>query len=552
MDHLTTVLRYHEATKHHFGRFARSLGYLDWATQPAPFRRFAGCATHPLPLPPGAPGPDWDTLGSEPRPVRPLDADSLGHFFYHSLALSSWKEVVSPQGEVVSRWALRVNPSSGNLHPTEAYLLAEEIPGLGNAPGALHYAPDEHLLEQRITWPAAPSRVPQGCFLVVLNSIPWREMWKYGERAFRYCQHDVGHALLCLSAAAACLGWRATLVPGVSPGALERLCGADRQTGPEREYGDCLVLIGPGPADEVIVASLPAMLDELAQGQDGTPCHGTPNTLSAQHQNWPLVDQVLAASSAPVVSDGAGSARTATGESARAEEAASRQRDALELIRERRSAVAMDGRSAMSAADFQRLCRALLPGHPLLEGIMATRPQVSLLLFVHKVEGLEPGLYLLERHPGHLAELREAAESEVNWHPVEGTDLPLHRLVSADCRAAAGRLSCGQQIAAEGALAVGMLARFAPSLKEYGPGFYRQLFWETGAIGQLLYLEAEAAGLRGTGIGCFFDDEVHRLLGLQDDTWQSLYHFTLGGPVPDLRLRSAEPYSHLDGGGDGS
>ena len=31
--------------------------------------------------------------------------------------------------------------------------------------------------------------------LVVLSSIHWREAWKYGERAYRYCQHDAGHAI---------------------------------------------------------------------------------------------------------------------------------------------------------------------------------------------------------------------------------------------------------------------------------------------------------------------------------------------------------------------
>jgi hypothetical protein len=38
------VRAYHDSTKHHVGRFARSSGYLDWATQPDPFRRFAGAA----------------------------------------------------------------------------------------------------------------------------------------------------------------------------------------------------------------------------------------------------------------------------------------------------------------------------------------------------------------------------------------------------------------------------------------------------------------------------------------------------------------------------
>jgi hypothetical protein len=38
-------------------------------------------------------------------------------------------------------------------------------------------------------------------------------------------------------------------------------------------------------------------------------------------------------------------------------------------------------------------------------------------------------------------------------------------------------------------------------------------------IGQVLYLEAEAHGLRGTGIGCFFDDAVHDLLGFENNAF---------------------------------
>ena len=62
-------------------------------------------------------------------------------------------------------------------------------------------------------------------------------------------------------------------------------------------------------------------------------------------------------------------------------------------------------------------------------------------------------------------------------------------------------------------------------------------------IGQSLYLGAEAAGMRATGIGCYFDDVMHDALGLKDRTWQSLYHFTIGAPVDDPRLRSAPAYA---------
>jgi hypothetical protein len=91
-----------------------------------------------------------------------------------------------------------------------------------------------------------------------------------------------------------------------------------------------------------------------------------------------------------------------------------------------------------------------------------------------------------------------------------------------------------------------MIAALRPTIKTRGPWWYRRLFWEAGVLGQVLYLEAEAAGVRGTGIGCYFDDECHRLLGLTGDAWQDLYHFTVGGPVEDRRLRTVAPYAHLD------
>jgi nitroreductase len=105
-------------------------------------------------------------------------------------------------------------------------------------------------------------------------------------------------------------------------------------------------------------------------------------------------------------------------------------------------------------------------------------------------------------------------------------------------------VSCHQDIAGSGAFSLGMIAQFkAPITDE--PFRYRHLFWESGMIGQVLYLAAEAHGARGTGIGCFFDDAVHEILGLKDNQYQSLYHFTIGRPVEDPRLTTYPPYHHL-------
>jgi nitroreductase len=159
-------------------------------------------------------------------------------------------------------------------------------------------------------------------------------------------------------------------------------------------------------------------------------------------------------------------------------------------------------------------------------------------------------MYLWLREPADEETLRHAFRDVPNWEvPANlAPTVPLRRLGRGDLRDFARTLSCQQDIAADGAFSLGMLARFEPVLRERGASAWRELFWESGMIGQALYLAAEAAGVRGTGIGCYFDDVLHRALGLTGHDWQSLYHFTIGAPVEDLRLRTAPPYAHLEKG----
>ena len=89
-----------------------------------------------------------------------------------------------------------------------------------------------------------------------------------------------------------------------------------------------------------------------------------------------------------------------------------------------------------------------------------------------------------------------------------------------------------------------MIARFRENIEKL-PFNYRRLHWEAGMIGQILYLEAETRGLRGTGMGCFFDDITHEILRLSDMTFQDLYHFSVGRAVEDERLTTLPPYHHL-------
>ncbi len=119
------------------------------------------------------------------------------------------------------------------------------------------------------------------------------------------------------------------------------------------------------------------------------------------------------------------------------------------------------------------------------------------------------------------------------------------------CKNQAQLISCQQAIAGDSAFSLAMLARFETVLKE-SPWRYPSLYWETGMIGQVLYLEAEANGMQGTGIGCFYDDLMHELLGINGHSWQDLYHFTIGRALVDDRIQTLPPYHHLDAVRSGS
>lgn len=540
---LATVLRYHEQTRHQLDRYARSLGYLDWATQPDPFRRFDGAPRLPLDEVPPTGGPTLAALFTGTPAPQPVTRATISQLFYDSLALSASKVAGT------SRWFLRVNPSSGNLHPTEGYLLAPPVPGLTDAPGLFHYSPWHHALERRRTiepglWSRLVAPLPAGSLLVALTSIHWREAWKYGERAYRYCQHDAGHAIGAVALAASALGWRAQLLESVTDTVLARLLGIDRQHGPEAEHPDCLLALSPAPGASRDAGRSFEIPSALLEAIDAAPLAGEPNVLSADHQPWPLIDEVAAATRKEVL-PGKGFWHPAPAPLPPGDVSPSN--DGRAIIRGRRSAVRMDGRTSLSSAAFHSMLRDTLPAaSPALFGALPWRPRVHLALFVNRVQELPSGLYVLARSDEGREAIRASATRHPDWTRLPGTPagLDLWLLAEADAGEAAQTVSCHQEIAADGAFALGMLAEFGPTLREHGAWAWRRLHWEAGAVGQALYLSAEAAGVRATGIGCFFDDVMHSVLGVQDTEIQTLYHFTVGGPLEDARLRTDPPYAH--------
>ena len=538
MSYLKDIFQYHNNSKHGYYSFAPGPGYLDWANQPDPFRKYEGADVVHLKQIKQAERPFFsEVLQGAPFEASQVNFYSISQLFYDSLAISAWK---SYQG---TKWALRVNPSSGNLHPTESYLISGPISGLANSPTISHYSPLHHGLEIRANlsdevWKKMIEGLPSETIFIGLTSIYWREAWKYGLRAFRYCHHDLGHALAAINISSACLGWNVTLANHLSTKDLEYILGLVQINENEIEVPDCLIAITPNQELLNFNLSEPISSDDFLK----LTWHGIPNILSSDHVEWTEIQEVSkicekpATKNYPKLNISLGNLPNLL------------DKDTFPIqkaIHQRRSAVSMDRKTRISRNTFyQFLIKATPQLNPVPFQSICWEPQVHLGLFVHRVDDLPSGLYFLLRNKNHLGELKKKFKEEFLWQKPESCpeDLGLFLLEQGDYLGVSKSVSCGQDIAADGSFSLGMVSAFEKPLTEHGPWFYPRLFWECGAIGQVLYLQAEVSGIRSTGIGCFFDDPVHDIFGIKDMSYQSLYHFTVGGPVEDYRLTTLPPY----------
>lgn len=546
MNDVDETIAYHEHSKHFLDRFAEYMGFFDWDNRPEVYRDYEGSERIDLPLAADSVQITYNDLyKSEPDVRHAAGLDTLGCLFELGMGISAWKQWGERSGTV------RCDPSSGNLHPTEGYLIS---PGnIGSVPaGVYHYHPHEHSLETRCVLTdadtaAVQALLPNNSFLIGLSSIYWRESWKYGVRAFRYCQHDLGHVIGSIRYSAAVLGWTCRILD-LDSATTNGIIGLDREgfIPEEGEHGETLLIVSPEARPDPNDIDAVAFAKVLSAASKNGAWQGSPKPLSVGHHPWPRIEEAARLTKVPETT-------------ARAElpppapllnGVQGTELPAPTLIRQRRSALEFDGESTLdSAAFFLMLDRLIVRPDVAPFDALDWAPTIDLAMFVHRVAGVEPGLYYFHRSAVPLAALQVATKPDFAWTRVAAAPehLGLYLLEAGDFGEQAETVSCRQSIAATGAFSLGMVAEFAGSLERHGANFYRRLFWESGVIGQELYLEAEAAGIRGTGIGCFFDDPVHEVFGFSDNTFQSLYHFTMGSPLEDERILPVGPYDHLEG-----
>ncbi|EFC39178.1 predicted protein [Naegleria gruberi] len=527
-----------------------------------------------------------------------LNEKSLSQFMFYSSSLSATKKYGH------NKWSLRVNPSSGNLHPCEVYLILNSNiqvdhlskndsnntfnnnsninnSNINNSNSNINnsninnsnvndegtfiysYQPEDHSLQLRCEFPNFSFLFnQQRYFFICINTINYRETWKYGIRSYRYSQLDTGHLINCLKMSSNLLGWDCFMLnehSSISNEFMEYLLGLDQfkelnqnEYGKEFEKFETILVIDTKPQislkrDELIINDTIQFnenmnitnMEDLKSGKLNRKRYGTPNLLTNEHQEWPQMEPIPILCEQGKKDDQKTQQNLETIYKLQPIKYIEQPKSNLlahDIIRTRRSAQSFDGKTAIdNVNNFYSILEKLLPSRypslwrclsPFDSEFKSIGKNVNLILFVHRVSGLE---------------------KETEPH------LPFYRLMEGDLKKFSKLSSCVQDIASDGCFSLSMITgRFLNIEHTHS---FKYLYQEAGFIGQVLYLEAERIGLRGTGIGCFFDDTILGNLLEKElpidptDTdneisnYQDLYHFTIGKPVEDKRIQNILPYS---------
>lgn len=445
---------YHEATKHSVLSVQLDPNYVDASTQPSVFKKY-------------------------PKFFRrfPLDLSrSIDQFLSLTSAITFQKQY----RETIH--ALRVQPSAGALYPTELYVQLRHIPGWLD--GIYHLEPDRscltliyELIDDGLEGYFSDTRMITGC-IFLMSCVYFRSSWKYKNRSLRYCFLDSGHHLGAVEAAAQVRNSAYQLQFDFDQLALNEDLGFEHQ-----EFTTAAVIVGEPKEKPVRRLRLPLA---FVPGTDYFEPNrlieaGYKQTLSATPQPQPLDQPEFLFEPARF----------------------------LQSIQRRRSARRFDPSPIRNDAfqTIQAVLQQPIPSeYPIAFHIYAV---------VHRVMGMEPGVYRLGQARGDQADL-----------PSKQTDLAkpglnpprLHYLKSGHFCEQTQHLCINQAIARDSAVVFFVVSR-RHGVQDYN---YRVALQQAGFVGQRLYLAATYLNLGCSGIGAFYDDETQAFLETDQDILYAL------------------------------
>lgn len=485
-----------------------ALEYLDSGHQPPD----ALPAADPLRLPPVY--KRYPSARRRPLPDRPdpRDAEPLRRLSWllhraGGLTRMRWMSGIMPLGlgGSATRPRLlspgRTAAASGSRYPVEFYVAHPALDGL--PAGLSHYDPVHHALEhlcaddgRRLVTPLlaeAPTRESE--FVLLLGSVLWRNMAKYGVFGYRLQSLDVGVAATQTVAAAEATGLTATVHLRYDDAALDELLGLSSfaesvfavitlhrpdapaaAPSPRRRHAEVPAVSEPGP---VLINQVPALAEAAAL--HAAIRRAAPGDFGDRPAPWPLPEGPRHAlpPAALDLADGFQGRRTAYG--------------------------------FQPAPVPERTLAALLAaaGTP----VTGVEVPVQLAGLLQRVPEVERGAYLYDAETHTLTGTRRAgAASDV----LAAAKSPM---LADECRTATAVLAvCGDP---------------RGGIERCGDRWYRAQNIAAGAAAQRIALAAAATGLE-SHVHCDFDPEgVRSALGLTTGPLQPLVLVTVGPRAPD-------------------
>jgi SagB-type dehydrogenase family enzyme len=476
---------YHDATKHSHWSVRANPHYLDWDNQPSPFKVYPELEVLSLPREllktdvPALAAIASQATGASGEVA--LSLDQLASLLYFSAGVTRKKS--NPEREIFFRAAA----CAGALYPTEVYVVASDIQGLGA--GVYHFNPGDFALRRLregdfrgslVRATARESSVAVAPVILVFTSMSWRSSWKYRARAYRYHFWDNGTILANALALAAAHRLPARVVMGFVEEDVNRLIGVDGK------HEVVLSLLTLGHSVDAPIEEAPA--DELPELElDVLP-------LSPEQVDYPLIYEMHAASS---LTSGAEVAewRRAAIDSPRPEAPGvmiplspappdQLPHESIEEVIQRRASTRRFARKAISYAELSTVLDRATRSIPAdyLDGQAAQLNDIYLI--VNRVDGLAAGAYFYRRDESSLELLKEGDFSDE-----------------------AAYLTLEQDLGGAASVTLFFLADLNNVFDHLGNRGYRAAQMEAGIIGGKAYLAAYALKRGATGL-TFYDDDV--------------------------------------------
>ena len=493
-----STFEYHRQTSYYRQRMTGQA--MDWQNQPDVFKNYQGLDTIPLAEITEWPSENLSDLMSERRFLDPeleFDLKRLSQVIFLTHALTAKAKYGGIQ------YYFRSAASAGALYPFELYVGALDVAGL--RPGLYHQRVESQALVRLRSGSVAPELTkglelegPPPVLAFFLTAIFFRSSWKYRDRSYRYDLLDTGHMAENLALALNSAGAMFKFFYDFEDDRFNDLLTLDV----DREV--CLACALVWGKNSLNYEQIPALDEATADLRQASRC-------ANMEADYPKIREIHSSSAAlpektdirPSMADHLGVTREPGSKIPAPAQWPEKMSHAAAVFSRRSSRNFV--RAELPADQFAALLKILCFQGTSSRNQPETRDRsIAVGFLAGKIEGIEPGFYLLDREAESVALVSKRPLMEKMAHAC------LDQMWLANCP-----------------LNVLFLTNFDLLEQVWGPRGYRYAMLTAGRLGQRLYLGATSMRLGCCGIGAFYDDEVVELLGLNERS-RLLYTVAVG------------------------